>query len=81
MESSGLICGMDEVGLVSCKPSVTVSGRKHSRPSKLCCSTLSVADFSCLCEFQEAIMPTLSFNPRLFFRLPKKCRLGKKVKC
>ncbi|KAL5702949.1 hypothetical protein ACHQM5_028104 [Ranunculus cassubicifolius] len=76
--SNGLICGMQEEGLMSCKPSV--SGPKPSPPSKECCSTLSVADFDCMCKFKDA-MPSLGIDPKLAFRLPKKCKLNKKFKC
>ncbi|KAL5728054.1 hypothetical protein ACHQM5_001178 [Ranunculus cassubicifolius] len=78
MKSDGLICGMEEEGMLSCRPSV--SGRRPTPPSRLCCSTVAVANAKCACKYKDALR-ALGIDPKLVLALPRKCKLPIKIRC
>ncbi|GLU08043.1 hypothetical protein SLE2022_249720 [Rubroshorea leprosula] len=68
------LCGMDEDGLLACKPSVTKPDPVD--PSPECCQALKGADLTCFCSYKNSMtLPALGIDPDLAMALPAKCNL------
>ncbi|KAK4743915.1 hypothetical protein SAY87_010227 [Trapa incisa] len=79
-EEGGVLCKMDEDGLLACKPSVTKPDPVD--PSADCCKALSGADLDCLCSYKNSMMlPALGIDPELAMGLPAKCGLPNPESC
>ncbi|KAL5726963.1 hypothetical protein ACHQM5_000204 [Ranunculus cassubicifolius] len=76
--SDGLICGMEEEGVLSCRPSV--SGRHPTPPSRLCCATVAFVNVKCICLYKDAL-PAIGADPKLVMALPQKCKLPIRIRC
>ncbi|KAK9280724.1 hypothetical protein L1049_003612 [Liquidambar formosana] len=79
--SRGLsLCGVNEDGLMACKPSVTKPDPVE--PSPECCEAISGADLTCLCSYKNSVMlPALGIDPDLAMELPAKCNLTPPTEC
>ncbi|KAL5726967.1 hypothetical protein ACHQM5_000213 [Ranunculus cassubicifolius] len=78
IRSDGLVCGIEEEGIISCRPAVT--GSHPTPPSRLCCSTVAHADVKCICKYKESL-PAFGVDIKLVLALPRKCKLSMKIRC
>ncbi|KAH6773392.1 hypothetical protein C2S52_003722 [Perilla frutescens var. hirtella] len=75
-----MICNMSVAGLMACKPSATPPNPPE--PSAMCCSALSHANMTCLCNFKNSkVLPSLGIDPKLAIQLPQKCKLPHPETC
>lgn len=74
------VCGVDEDGQASCKPSIM--GPSPTEPTSECCKALLGADLKCLCDYKSSpLLPALGIDPDLAIGAVKKCGITPPKDC